>query len=789
MLPLDQFCDYVLSCLKTKLNDEQRRCVRAPPNKPLMIIAGPGSGKTTVLVLRALRHLFVDGFAPEQIVVTTFTRKAATEIRTRWLDWGTALQMELIAAAKAAGDAKLEKWAGAVDLNRCVTGTLDSICEELLGDFRGPDEIPPVMVEGFAANQILARNGFQKAYYDDQSGFDGMLSQYTFSGDPPQTFGEVVGAARPLLDRLIHDRVDIKGFASAKPHTKVRKAFIEAMTSYEAALRSSGQLDFAYLERNFLEKLAQGALKEGVGNWRAVLVDEYQDTNPLQEEIYFEIVRGLGTSLTVVGDDDQSLYRFRGATVELFRDFAVRLKAAVSLDANVEYLFKNYRSPKEVVDFYNAFVTTDAEFKAARVGKKPLIQPEQPACGVQVLGMFRPDVDDLAVDLAGLLHDVFVNGVFERTVNGQKVSIRRNKTGGDFGDAVMLGHTINEIAGTRSRLPMLLRAELNRRGVNVFNPRGRALRDLLPVQTLLGLVLECLDPQSASRPEGSFVPDMKLTRVVRTAFAQWRTAANAFIRSNPAPNAPHTIAQFIVAWNKQKPQTGAEWPSDWPFLELLFKLMTWMPQFQNDPEHQVWLEAISRAVSQAALFSPYDARLLRDDPHRERSRQSIIRDILRPVADGLVDVDEDIMPSIPRNYLAMMTIHQAKGLEFPFVIVDVASDYKTNHVKQRFRRFPENPSSVAVMESELAPYCAVGAARMKRSDMDRTFDDLVRLHYVAYSRPQNVLLLVGVDKALQYGSAIKHVGLFWRRDGSWAWQKPVKGNSPPLVNAHPLTLI
>jgi DNA helicase-2/ATP-dependent DNA helicase PcrA len=181
--------------------------------------------------------------------------------------------------------------------------------------------------------------------------------------------------------------------------------------------------------------------------------------------------------------------------------------------------------------------------------------------------------------------------------------------------------------------------------------------------------------------------------------------------------------------------------------------------------------------------------LLREQPYRSQSIQAAIRDVLAPIAEDLVEVDEEIMSSVPRDRFNMMTIHQAKGLEFPLVIVDIASDYLTNHAAQRFSRFPDTPSSVAVLEDDLAPSTPIGPLRTARSAIQRSFEDLIRLYYVAYSRPQSVLMLVGCRRCLQYNTTIRHVATFWRRDATWAWRVQPAGRPPSLANNIPMVLL
>lgn len=789
MLSAQAFGAFVTAVLGRPLNEEQASCVGGSADAPMLIIAGPGTGKTTVMVLRALRHLLVDRILPERILITTFTKKAAQEVRTRWLDWG----LPLIEAAHRHPDmqsAADQAWLSTVDLNRCLTGTLDSICEEMLGEYRPAGTMTPMLVEGFPANQMLLRAGLSANYYAQKDPLDGYLANYTFEGDPPRTLADMVKTARPILDRFVHDRVDLAGYRQSVGHGVAKETLSASFDAYCADLGQRSQLDFALLERTFLEWIIQDRLDPAVLNLQAILVDEYQDTNPLQEAIYFELARRSGAALSVVGDDDQSLYRFRGATVELFTNFVERLQVATGLQARTEYLTRNYRSTPEIISFFNRFVGSDAAFAGARITPpKPPIAPNRSVSGLPVLGMFRESAEVLARDLSEFLEGVFRGGGVRVELPNGHVDLACGVDGGDFGDAVLLSHSVQEFGRAfmgnppKAKFPFLMREQLGQRGISVFNPRGQALADQPSVSVLLGLMLECIDRSSATHSAGTITPTLPLTNVVRDQFLAWRQAAAAFVATHPAPGGLH---DFLDAWANRRSQTGELWPDDWPVLELCFKLIAWMPDFRHDPEHQVWLEAISRAAAQARLFSPYGGTIRNRAPHDERSRSSIIRDILRPIAEGLVDVDEELIPSVPRDRFSLMTIHQAKGLEFPLVIVDVSSGFATNHAKTAHFRFPSRASSVARLEDDLAAFTDVGPARVARSAVDRTFDDLTRLYYVAYSRPQTALLLVGHEKSLVTSRTVKNVAAGWGREGSWSWHDPAGArstfaNNLPLV--------
>lgn len=769
-------------------NLQQRDCLHHSLHVPLLIVAGPGTGKTTVLVLRALRAVLVDRIPPEAIMITTFTRKAAREIRTRLIEWGIPLIEHLLTPEQASGlDADFVAFLRDVDLNRFITGTLDGICEEALASSRTPNQRPLVIIEQYAANQVLARKGevFVESRRLGQP-FADYLGRYTLTGDPPQNLGDMTRTLRTIVDRLIQDEVDVNQYESdAGPDREAREAVVRIFNAYRNHLSQTGQMDFPLLERTFLDRLIARQTPDQLVDLKVLLVDEYQDTNPLQERIYFELARATGASLTVVGDDDQSLYRFRGATIELFRDFAARAAAALGGTApQMLYLTDNYRSTPEIVAFFNAFAQNDPDFAPARIQPpKPRIVPNVPSNGVGILGMFRDDAEELGRDIADFLCQVFRGG-------GRPADAMLSETiscataGGNFGDAVLLASTVNEFARPafgspgRARLPSRLREELRARGVECFNPRGRALKDVDEVSLMLGLALEALDPSSAANPDGVLASGMALTRVAKDCFANWRRDATSFLASSPQLVNGANVVDVLAKWRRFASR-GDGAAGEWPALDVLYSFMPWITRFQDDPECQVYLEAISRCAAEAATFSGFRALLIRDDAYRTRSIEAVLRDVFAPIADGLVEIDEEIMSSVPRDRFNMMTIHQAKGLEFPLVIVDISSDFTRNHHKQAFRRFPTEPSTVAVLEDDLAHCTPIGGLRISRTALQRSFEDIVRLNYVAYSRPQSVLLLVGCIKGLSYKTTIRNIAKFWRADGTWPWIGPFAGRTPP----------
>jgi DNA helicase-2/ATP-dependent DNA helicase PcrA len=751
--------------IRPQVNQPQHDAISSSASDCLFIVAGPGSGKTTVIALRVLKLIFVDQVHPSAILATTFTKKAAAELRSRILGWGDSLRRDCLTNALPPVAAYLR----ALDFNLVRTGTLDSIAEELLTDYRAPGVAAPVLLEDFGSNALMLHVGlFNQGRYANPalSGFIGNLSGSRFGLNTPT----VTAAVREISDRIVHDQVAIPALRASGFDPGVPIA-CDAINDYVNELQARQVYDFPRLEAELLRALRGGLMRSYQDTVRFVLVDEYQDTNLLQEEIYLELARPVlqrGGNITVVGDDDQSLYRFRGATVDLFQGFPQRV-ARIGARARTVHLVQNYRSTPSIVNFVNGFAQLDAGYQAARVaGKPPIVcarTGNPPPVNYPVLGMFRPDVNSLARDLANFLHSIIHGG---GVAVGQQQVIRLSPAGGSPADIAFLASSPQDYSSAGNpRLPLLLRRELENRTPRtlLFNPRGQSLSDIDSAQILCGLVLKCIDPNAQVQQS-----IQRLPREVGNNFNAWRLRADQFITQNPTPHQP-TLAQFVSAWERRQPLgrriRGRE---NVAINELVYNLVTWIRPMQDDIEHLVYLEAITRTITQSGLFGSFGGEIIFElgaatlSPLARASVSEALWQIFAPIASGAIDVNEDLLDTLPADRISVMSIHQAKGLEFPLVIVDVGSDFKRDHHAQAFKRFPRNPGRTCNMEDWVRPYSQLPAS--PRTGIDRAFDDLYRQYFVAYSRAEDVLLLVGLNSSR---NGIANVATGWARNGQWIW--------------------
>src|SRR5438309_103753 len=283
------------------LNPPQREAV-THPGGPLLILAGAGSGKTRVLAYRVSYLLRRQSIAPARILAVTFTNKAANEMRER-----------------------VDRLVGAAVARAIWIGTFHHICSRILR--RNGDRV------GVGRNFLIFDEDDQRAVIR-QCLKDLGLDERRF---PP-------AVVLALIDRAKNEGVDHLAYAE-RANGWYEEVVARVFNAYQRTLREQNALDFDDLLLEVVRLFGEAAdvKEEYQDRFQHVLVDEYQDTNRAQ----YLIIRTLAEkhrNICVVGDDDQSIYRWRGADVRNILEFEQDY-----LDATIVKLEQNYRSTKTIL--------------------------------------------------------------------------------------------------------------------------------------------------------------------------------------------------------------------------------------------------------------------------------------------------------------------------------------------------------------------------------------------------------------------------------------------------------
>ncbi|MDO9052669.1 MAG: 3'-5' exonuclease [Gallionella sp.] len=300
--------------LLSGLNPPQLQAVTLPLQSAL-ILAGAGSGKTRVLTTRIAYLISTGAVSPHALLAVTFTNKAAKEMVTR---------LSAMLPINTRG-----MW----------IGTFHGLCNRLLRAHFREANLPQTFQILDSGDQLSAIKRVMKALNVDDEKF------------PPREIQNFISGSKEQGLRA-HE------VEAYDPYTR-RK--VEVFAEYDAQCQREGVVDFSELLLRCYELLSRNAaIREHYQErFKHILVDEFQDTNPLQYQ-WLKLLAGKHNALFAVGDDDQSIYAFRGANVgnmkDLLRDFNV--EAVIKLE-------QNYRSHGNILDAANALISNNSN----RLGK------------------------------------------------------------------------------------------------------------------------------------------------------------------------------------------------------------------------------------------------------------------------------------------------------------------------------------------------------------------------------------------------------------------------------------
>lgn len=667
-----------MSSLLHDLNPEQIQAV-IHTNGPLMIVAGAGTGKTTVITRRIAWLIEQKLAKPEQILALTFTDKAANEMEER---------VDLLLPY------------GYVDLQ---ISTFHSFCERLLRDYGTQIGLSPdfhLLTELDA--WLIARQHFDEFeldYYrplgNPTKYLKALLQHFSRAKDRAISSDDYLS----LVQKLEADTDSLQSSDDRVGELKRINELASAYHKYQQILLSHDSFDFGDLILFAIRLLKdrQNVLREVRERYRFILVDEFQDTNSAQYE-FIKMISEPNRNITVVGDDDQAIYKFRGASIENILRFETDYP-----DAARVVLTRNYRSAQSILDKAHAFIQHNnpnrLEAQTERVLSKKLIAHKENTglidhihCGnsqEEVVTVVRKILELKESDSQSVWNDF-------------AILVRSNSAGADFANAL-----------ERHNIPYQFLALSGLYNKSV----------ILDLMALLRVIDQPHDSPSLYRiltlPMWSF-PALTIAELNRLAQRKGKSLFDAMLMTKTSSN--DRILSFINTIQK----TSTTKCVTEIFLDIL-KTSGYLDVInkQSDVRKQEVFGYLQQFFQRLKSF---EGRASHKTLHEFLAEFQFERDAGE---EGSLAVDLEAGPDMVR----IMTVHAAKGLEFRYVFVVNLVD----------RKFPTQRRGEAIpLPDEFL-------------NNEKTFDSALnhleeerRLFYVAMTRAKEGLFFTSAE---DYGGA------------------------------------
>lgn len=668
---------------------------------PLLIIAGPGSGKTFTLVERIVHLITERGAKPENLMVVTFTEKAATELMTRVSNRLNELNIRF-------------------NLNEMYLGTFHSVCLRWLEEHRDFTR--------------LKRNFTMMDQFDQQYFIYRRISEFEQAvphlslivGDHEQSAWVKSEELMKWLNTVSEEALDVEKLLHAADLEV--QVLAQSYLLYQQQLEEENALDFSTIQYEALKllRLRSEILTELRDKIAYLMVDEYQDTNTIQEQILM-LLAGDQPNICVVGDDDQGLYRFRGATIRNILEFKDRFPAESCKQVS---LTVNYRSHPDIIDFYNSWMDGQewsVDGHAFRY-EKEIVPPE---------GKAFPAVPTVVKVSAGS------EPAWHREVLEFLNSL---KTRGHLTDWNQVAFLFRSVKNAKA---VGLARFLESNGIAVYSPRSNQFFDREEVRMMIGALI-FLFPQ---------FPDVR----------KWKDDAHLRIWDYYDEQC---FALFAAELRKPENADLLKWcrgiarkhmalteNTDYAFSGLFYELLSF-PLFSSYLNEDLMRKGVydSRAMHNLALFSQLLGKFeylhhisVLTPEYLDKNLRDLFNQFLRFLHDGGIDEYEDQADYAPSGCVSFFTIHQSKGLEFPVVMVGSLEAVP----RKQHTRLTEILESGYLLRPPYEP-------------LEYTkFYDFRRLYYTAFSRAQNILALTCPEKSGQGRTPSKYFASYYEALPSW----------------------
>lgn len=703
-----------------KLSPAQRAAVEHT-GSPLIVLAGPGSGKTRVLTERIAHMIRERGVRPESVVAVTYTTRAAAQLRDRLAGLiGPAGQRVHAHTFHGLGLRLIRRFSGEIGLRAARTG------ERALFDAAGGPDIMDSAQRKRLLRDLVARHELfahraaheRDAVIADISRHQDLLADHALSADDVRAF---VARARANLE-LGQDGAGAPLDAAGAEAQRFRLIDLlehaRAAELFDRACRERGWLSFAQLIGLAIQVLRTSPRARAMvrDEFRHVLVDEFQDANTAQIELLAALAPPESTpDLTVVGDDDQAIYAFRGADERAFARFADRWRGSRTV-----VLDENYRCSPCVVEVSAAIIAqAGGRFRADKS-----LRPASPAPrGSPVeLVMLDQDGQEGEAIAAMILLDRAEPDAAARPPRA-------------WSSYAVIARNHLDLSRTRAALDL--------EGVPSVVQRAGSWTDDPGVQRVLWMIQAIADPRQSYA-----LIALLLRAPLSTPIERVRAISRAFSATRPRDGGVETDEHpTLITWMRQhaadEPGVARllEWYDDLSGADATGTAEQTVDRIVRtiDAVHADLPEGRARAArvtALAAMLGFVRARQPRLEAPGDLRALVRYMDDLDPAELAEPELAERVdTPSgeaedrfSGRDAVRLLTAHGAKGLEFDTVFVP--------------RVAPRGYPSVKSDDSEDLPEGLVDRLGDKRSPDERRADEERRIFYVACTRAQRRLVLL-----------------------------------------------
>ncbi|MXN48635.1 AAA family ATPase [Shinella kummerowiae] len=574
-----------------KLNDRQREAVEhgiglaeGQIGGPLLIIAGAGSGKTNTLAHR-VAHLIVNGADPRRILLMTFSRRAASEMAKR-----VQRICRQVLGDNAAIMTDALAWAG----------TFHGIGARLLRMY---------------AEQIGLNVDF--TIHDREDSADLMnLVRHDLGFSAKQTRFPTKGTCVAIYSRVVNSEVSIKEVLKLSYPWVLEweEELKQLFAAYTEAKQAQNVMDYDDLLLYWAQMVSEPELAEDVGNrFDHILVDEYQDTNRLQASILMSLAPG-GRGLTVVGDDAQSIYSFRAATIRNILDFPQEFSPK---PADVITLDRNYRSTQPILAAANAVI----ELARERYTKN--LWTDRASEQRPMLVTVKDEVDQAAY-------------IVEQVLANREVGVSLKQ------QAVLFRTSSHSSA---------LEIELTRRNIPFVKFGGLKFLDAAHVKDLLAIMRFAQNPRDR-------VAGFRVLKLLPGIGPQTAGRILDTIAADPEPL--QSLAEI-----PPPAKTGDDWPAFVTLVTALRKAEAGWPAEIGTV--RAWYEPHLDRIHEDADTRKDDLVQLEQIASGYASRERFLTELTLDPPDATSD--KAGVPLLDEDYLILSTIHSAKGQEWRAVFM------------------------------------------------------------------------------------------------------------------------